>query len=210
MASDDPSNSPMLGCMAMMILLAIIAVALGWATVDSNGQIHDSGVNSNPLAAAQPVGPLPDVGVVGPAKTPAPPPSAAPQVVAPPTSGSAPTEQAPVQQATPAPVPQDTAAPPPPAQCGLPGSIGVTGGNPSGLGGGGGSTTVASTPFVLSTPTLVNCGAHYQLSFSASGNSGTSSGHDCKMEGFDYDISAYVHVGDAVNVTLSLPPNSCG
>jgi hypothetical protein len=48
------------------------------------------------------------------------------------------------------------------------------------------------------------------LAFSASGSSGTSSGNDCKTEGFDYDISAYVHVGDSVNVTLSLPPNACG
>ena len=86
----------------------------------------------------------------------------------------------------------------------------MEGGSPLSLGGSGGSTTVASTPFVLSTPTLEYCGTHYRLSFSASGAMGTSSGYDCKKEGFSYDISAYVHVGDSVNVQLALPPNACG
>ena len=198
------------GCAGMGLIIAIILVALGWAVVSPNAQRPNTiEVNGGAgSSAAAPVGPLPDVGVSGPAT---PPPAQAPVAAPaanPPSdaSSSGQTDTGASQQ----PAQSQAPTPAPASQCALPGSIGVLGGNPSSLGGSGGTTTVASTPFSLSTPTLVNCGAHYRLAFSASGTSGTSSGNDCKTEGFDYDISAYVHVGDTVTVTLQLPPNDCG
>jgi hypothetical protein len=143
-----------------------------------------------------------------PVQGPAPPPQLQqqPQQQQPQTAPSpqqAPAPQQPlVQQAPPG------AQPPAPAtQCGFPDAIGVTGGSVSSVGGQGGSFTATSTPVVLSTGSLVNCGQHYQLGFTAGGG---GYGYDCKMAGFQYDISRYVQTGDLVSVYMKLPPNPCG
>jgi hypothetical protein len=158
------------------------------------------------------VGALPTVGPEGsgPSATTAPPATAAPTATVAPTV--APTQapvatQAPQQQQQ---QPAPTNPPPPPAQCGYPGSIGVTGGQGN-LGGSGGSFTVTSTPVTLSVGGLVNCGQHYRLAYSASGPGGASaSGSDCKNDGFSLGLHPSVAVGWTVNVTLQLPPNACG
>jgi hypothetical protein len=75
------------------------------------------------------------------------------------------------------------------------------------LGPQGGSFT-ATGPVTLSTGSLVNCGKHYQLGYSASGSSGTASGYDCKTSGFNYNLGN-VKPGDSVSVNFRLPPNSC-
>jgi hypothetical protein len=218
------------GCGVIAAIAAIILVALGWATVSKTGTVVLVGSDSEsaaPTAQAAPnVGALPDVGVNGPASSSRSGQQSGPVAQARSDAGSSASgssgsadagqqvAQAPSDAGSSGSSGSDgggsTPPPPPPATCALPGSITVQGGNPGSVGGSGGTVTVASTPFALITPTLVNCGQHYELLFSASGNGGTASGHDCKMEGFDYDISAYVQVGQTVTIQLLLPPNECG
>jgi hypothetical protein len=171
------------------------------------------------VAVAPPrAGPLPDPGLTGPSTTPdasvdepssatgaeTPAPVAQPEPVAAPAPPPAP---------NPTPTPAQTPTPisTPPAQCALPSSIAVTGGDHSSLGPSGGSFTVTSTPVVLSADPA-ECGAPYKMSFSASGPSGTTFGSDCEPHSFSYNISGGanpVKVGDAVAVDLQPPPNSC-
>ncbi|MHB8680981.1 MAG: hypothetical protein ACYDA2_02660 [Acidimicrobiales bacterium] len=70
---------------------------------------------------------------------------------------------------------------------------------------------MTSTPVVLSTPTLRDCGQHYRLAYTSTTNGQPhGQGQDCERTGFSDDISNHVSVGDSVNVTFQLPPNSCG
>jgi hypothetical protein len=141
-----------------------------------------------------------------PAQTPVPTPSQREPVT---TQAQSPPTPNPAQ--TPTPTPTPTAAPP--AECALPGAIGVTGGDHSSLGPSGGSFTVTSTPVVLSAD-AVDCGEPYRMSFGASRPSGgTVSGASCHPHGdISYNISSGpnpVQVGDSVTVNLEAPPNSC-
>jgi hypothetical protein len=223
---DEIAKQANAGCTPIIAVVVVVFIMLGWATFSKTGNLVEVPINPPDVSAAGvSVGPLPDVGLFGPSASSSAPgqQAAAPAAPAPAAddqgsgSGSSDAGQQVAQAPTDAGSSNSSGSggggsvtPPPPATCALPGSITVQGGNPSSVGGSGGTVTVASTPFALITPTLVNCGQHYELSFSASGNGGTASGHDCKMEGFDYDISAYVQVGQTVTIQLLLPPNECG
>ena len=82
----------------------------------------------------------------------------------------------------------------------------MTGGTGS-LNSSGGSVTVgAGSSITLIVGGLVNCGQHYELSFSGPHGNGS----DCEVTGFNYTISSpYVQPNDVVTVSLILPPNSC-
>jgi hypothetical protein len=92
-------------------------------------------------------------------------------------------------------------------QCRYPDSIGVSGGSPSSISGAGGDFTVTATPPSLSA-TMVDCGQHYRLQVNGPGGSFFV---DCKMSAFNDSLDVMkLMPGDAVNVTLQLPPTACG
>lgn len=201
MSGDGSANRP--GCALNFFLVALAIAYLNLAAYGPNG--HLGRTTGGVAAQQQPAGPLPDVGLSGGALSASATPSASSTTTTLATgTGGSPGGGTP-RGGTPPPPP-----PPPPAECALPGSITASGGSPSSLGPSGGLTTVVSKPFVLSVGGLVSCGAHYRLSFNASGGSRTSYGADCKTNGFSYDISGSVQVGDSVDVHLELPPNACG
>lgn len=199
--NDVSRPSPNAGCWTLLAIAgAVMAVLVGVALNGGDLLGVALGTSSAPSPApAQSfaVGALPTVGPESSGTTAT---TAAPETV-PPTAAPAVT-QAPQQPAQTNP-PQTQ----PPLQCGLPGSITVFGGDTGSLGGSGGTFKVTSAPATLQTAGLVNCGQHYRLAWSGSG-SGTSSGQDCQLGGFNTQINSAV--GQTVTVTLQLPPNSCG
>jgi hypothetical protein len=189
------------GCGLSAFVALIAVVVLGLATITQTGRVVPPPPDVNSAAASSPVGPLPDVGVsattttvppapvaVAPAPAPAPTPNDGGQSQQQPSSGGG---------SNPAPAP---------AQCGYPGSIGISGGSTGSVGGSGGSFTATGTFVGVSVSGLVNCGQHYGLSIHATdGAQAHSDLNDCQMDGFN-DTLTGVQSGWTVTVTLTLPP----
>jgi hypothetical protein len=186
------------GCLNAMVVVLLLVGFVAYTAASRNAALSTQ--NASATAASPQNSALPILQPSGDASTPiAPSAPVTPPVQPAPISG-APTPETPTQQ----PPPEQSAPPPPPAGCQLPGSLSVSGTDPSSLAGSGGGVTVVSLPVVISTGPLIDCGQHYHLSMH--GAHGTYD--DCETSAMTDDVSGQVQVNDFIQITLEPPPNN--